>query len=71
MIPENANLDQTPSGWCRCDETCLIHHLPVFLNKELLDALKVALNDLQCGNQFPANLRLIKAVIAKAEGREP
>jgi hypothetical protein len=63
------------SLWCKCDETCPIHHLPVAINQELLEALKMCVEQLRAdepdyGKEGDA-IHAALLAIAKSEGREP
>lgn len=50
---------------CQCSEDCPIHHSPVAVNAEMLEALKWLCN----GDGSDESWKAAEAAIAKAEGR--
>jgi hypothetical protein len=61
--------------WCRCSEDCPIHHAPVTINSEMLEALKQAVGQLERDyaptplDGHAALIRKLRATVAKAEGK--
>lgn len=53
-----------PVKFCRCDESCPIHHAPQVINTDLLEALKAIV---ESESRSESDLLAFKRLIAKAE----